>query len=163
MTRTTRTFEQVLGLADAGAEIPLEAQQLEEALLQLHDPAAASPAPDLWSRIETDIGRQEAAPGTRTITHDEGVWEELAPGIERKLVHVDRAAGTQAYFVRMASGAILPGHEHGADEHCVVLEGTLEIGGDVFGRGTYHFVQDGMPHEPIVARSDAFFFIHGAL
>ncbi len=163
MTRATLTFEQVLGLAEPGEEISQEVQFLEQALLPLHGASSEAPAPDLWDRIETAIDREDAAPGSRTIASDEGVWEQFAPGIERKVVHVDRAAGTQAYFVRMAKGAILPGHDHASDEHCVVLDGALEIGGDVFGKGTYHFVRDGMPHGPIRALSDTHFFIQGAL
>jgi anti-sigma factor ChrR (cupin superfamily) len=109
------------------------------------------------------IAQDETAPGTSTVASDEGVWEEMGPGIERKVVQIHRGSGVQSYFVRMAAGAVLPGHEHGADEHCVILKGRLEIGGRVYGEGTYHFARDGIPHVPITAQSDALFFIHGAL
>lgn len=163
MTRGGLKLEQVLGVEEAGAEVSPEAQDLEAALLALHGQATDRPPAGLWDRIETRIGRDAAAPGTRTVVADEGVWERIAPGIDRKVVYVDRETGTQSYFVRMRKGAILPGHEHGASEHCVVLEGSLEIGGAVFGKGTYHFAQEGFPHGSIAARSDAQFFIQGAL
>jgi anti-sigma factor ChrR (cupin superfamily) len=155
-------LEELLGLATSEDVTP-EVQRLEEAMLALQRADDAAPSPDLWAKIAAKIDQDEAAPGTATITAGEGVWERVAPGVDRKVVHVDRTGGIQSYFVRMTEGAVMPGHEHHADEHCVVMQGELEIGGAIYAGGTYHFAGRGIPHLPIIARSDALLFIHGEL
>ena len=163
MTRSMPTLlEQLLGF-EASEDIVPEAQELEAALLPLQPSSDAALSPALWDRIVERIEQEHLAPGTTTMTRDEGAWEPLAPGVERKVVHVDAVAGRQSFFVRMRAGAVLPAHEHRADEHCAILEGELEIGGAVYGAGTFHFAEQGVPHVPITARTDAVFFIHGAL
>ncbi len=152
-------------LTDAAAEdaISPEALALETALLALHGADEVAPSAALWDRIEARISQGETAPGTETVGPEDGVWEALAPGIERKVVQIDRGAGLQSYFVRMRAGSVFPSHQHGADEHCVILEGRLEIGGHSHGAGTYHLARQGHPHVPITAQTDALFFIRGAL
>ncbi len=132
--------------------------------LDVADPAEAAAAPDsLFDAIEQAIGTVDAAPGTRTLLPGDGVWEALGPGIERRLLHVDRADGTQSYFVRMQAGASLPLHSHRRTEQCVVLKGRLRIGDGEFGAGSFHLGFAGNQHSPIHAVTDAEFFIHGEL
>lgn len=142
------------------AEPDLEA--LEPRLLPLRG-AGVEPSPGLWDRISAGISADAAAPGTVTIPNDAGIWEPLAEGIVRKVVHVDRGGGRLGYFVRMRAGAVLPHHAHDIDEHCVVLAGELEVAGSVFGAGSYHLARAGSDHAPIRARSDAMFFIYGGM
>lgn len=110
-----RSAEFVLGLYDASrkdladpefqAEVAFWERNLvllEETLqpqpLQLSDEA-------LWGEIEARLDELETVPGTRTIPLEGGVWEQIADGIERKVVHVDPVAQTQAFMVRMAKGS----------------------------------------------------------
>lgn len=155
----------VLGLAAPGRPDAAldDAIRFWESRLGALDTGDTAPPPDLWDRIEARIDHADKAPGTRTIAADEGVWEDAAPGIRRKIVHVDRRAGTQSYFVRMEKGAVMPTHAHGADEHCIVLSGRLRVGGATFGPGTYHFAQSGVDHVELIAVEPAEFFIHGGL
>lgn len=128
------------------------------------DAAAERPAPaHLWERIAARLTTAEAVPGSRTLGVDDGVWETVGAGVERKLLMVDRGSGESSYYIRMAAGARLPRHRHSRDEHCVVLSGELEIAGQVFGAGVYHFVPSGVIHPVVTAHSDALFFICGAL
>lgn len=159
-------FEKEIGLAASlDADIAPEVQRLEAAFLPLHDREKDSLPlrDDLFDKILCKIDQQETAPGTSTVPMSEGVWENIAPGIERKIVYVNRSEGVQSYFVRMQAGATLQEHDHDADEQCVILQGQLEIGGVVFDAGTYHLARRGIPHVQITAHSDAIFFIHGAL
>ncbi|MEO0362419.1 MAG: cupin domain-containing protein [Pseudomonadota bacterium] len=135
----------------------------EERLAPLAPDAAAPVGEALWRRIERAVGDAERAPGTRTVAPADGVWERIAPGVERKVVHVDRASDAHSYLVRMAAGAALPAHDHAHDEECVVLEGELEVGGAVFGAGAFHFAAKDRAHAAIVARRAALFFVRGAL
>lgn len=163
---TPSSLEQVLGLvAPADEDISPEVQMLEAAFLSLHDQDKdnAPPPDELFDRILCKIDQEKTAPGTSTMPMSEGIWESIAPGIERKIVYVNRSAGVQSYFVRMQAGATLQEHEHDADEQCVILQGQLEIGGTIFEAGTYHLARRGIPHVPITARSDAIFFIHGGI
>lgn len=158
-------LEQVLGLVAPSDEGPkADVQLVEAAFLSLHDQDKdrARPPDDMFDRILSKIDQADTAPGTSSIPMSEGVWENIAPGIERKIVYMDRSAGVQSYFVRMKAGAILPEHDHDADEQCVVLQGQLEIGNSIYDAGTYHLARKGVPHVPITAHSDAIFFIHGA-
>ena len=128
------------------------------------DPATDAPAPDgLWDRISDRIDDTISAPQTQTLRREDGVWETLAPGLQRKVVHADRAAGTVSYLVRMRAGAILPVHIHERDEQCVIVEGQLQIGDRSFSAGDFHLAHAGGEHVPIKAVTDSLFFIHGAL
>jgi anti-sigma factor ChrR (cupin superfamily) len=143
----------------------LEASELSWMMAFAPLDAAADTAPPsaLWARIEARLTLAERIPGSRTIDDGEGAWESLGPGIERKLVLVERESGKSSYFIRMGAGSQLPAHLHRQNEYCVVLEGELEIEGETFGSGAFHFVPIGAPHPVLVARTDALFFIHGAL
>lgn len=136
----------------------------EEQFLVLNaadDPVA--PSDGLWDAISQRIDEADSAPGTRSVPDADGVWEQIGPGITRKVVHVDQVQGAQCYFVRMDRGAVLPTHAHHLDEHCVVLKGTLRVGEGEFGPGTYHFAQAGMDHVTLEAVEAAEFFVFGAL
>lgn len=166
--------EYVLGLTEPDAVGTVEARLAAEPALRaavtlwearLAEAAPremAAPPPDLWSRIERKLDEGAAAPATRTVHAEEGVWEALLPGVERKMLHVDAAGGRIAYLIRMKAGAALPRHRHPADEHCVVLEGELQIGDLVFGAGAYQLAREGETHPRIRARTDTLFFIQGA-
>lgn len=145
------------------AELAALVQFWEEQLAALNGTDVLSPPDDLWDRIDARIDMGDSAPGTRSVTAAEGIWERLAPGIERKVVHVNRNEGSQCFFVRMKQGAVLPSHAHHLDEHCVVLTGRLRVGTGEFGPGTYHFAKSQSDHVEIVAIEAVEFFIYGAL
>lgn len=163
--------EYVLGLTEPAAVAAVEARLAGDADFQagvarwearlLPYGTGIQPSPALWGRIERQLDAAAAAPASRTVHGDDGTWEDLAPGVERKVVHVDAAAGRISYYVRMRAGAVLPRHRHPANEHCAVLEGELAIGDLAFGPGAFHFVPAGVAHPRIVANVDSLFFIHG--
>lgn len=161
-----------LGLTDGAGDTTAGAEASELASRELAWAAALAPLdagvdmpppPALWSRIEARLALTERVPGSRTVDTGEGTWESLGPGIERKLVLVERESGKSSYFIRMRAGAKLPPHRHRQNEYCVVLEGEIEIDGERIANGAFHFVPEGVPHPLLTARTDALFFIHGAL
>ena len=167
--------EYALGLLDAADEA--RAQRLEArdaafaakvmawaARFDALDPVQpVEPSADLWARIEHAVGEASAAPGTRTLRQGQGVWEPIAPGIEQRLLFVDRAAGTQSYYIRMAAGAVLPAHRHGRIEECVVVSGRLKIGAFEVGPGDFHMAGIRDTHPAITAVEPSLFYIHGGL
>lgn len=124
--------------------------------------SASAPGARVWEKIEAGLDAGLSAPQTRTIAPDEGVWETLTPGVERKVVSADAAEGAVSYYVRMKAGAVMPAHRHAHDEHCVVLEGDLDIGDVRVVQGAYHLARKGVRHPRIVAVTDALFYIQVA-
>jgi quercetin dioxygenase-like cupin family protein len=167
--------EYVLGLLDAEDEA--RAQRLAardvtfaakvavwaERLDALDPVQPVAPSDDLWARIDSAIGDTATAPGTRTLRRSAGVWEQIAPGIEQRVLFVDRAAGTQSYYIRMTAGAVLPAHRHRRVEECVVVSGRLRIGEFEVGPGDFHLAGVSNTHPAITAVEPSLFYIHGGL
>jgi len=66
---------------------------------------------------------------SRFVDVDALPWESGAhPGIETKILIVDRTSGLLTMLLRMAPGAILPDHEHVLIEQTYVLQGSLVCG-----------------------------------
>lgn len=155
--------EAALGLAAGSGDGDPAAADWERRLAALDPGGAVAPPPGLWRRIAATIADARASPGTQSRRGGPEGWEVIAPGLEKRLLHVDRAAGTQSYFLRVAAGAEIPRHAHAMDEHCVLLEGELEVGGARFGPGDFQLGLAGFDHAPIRAASPAMVFIHGEL
>lgn len=80
-----------------------------------------------------------------TVRADAGLWESVAPGVERKLLW--ESGDACSCLVRLAAGTTLPPHDHALDEECVVLEGSLRIGSDLVLRpGDFHVGIKGIAH-----------------
>ena len=167
--------EYVLGLLDADDEARAQRMEARDEAFAAKvvawatrfdalDPVEpVNPPGDLWNRIDATIGEAAAAPGTRTLRQGEGIWEQIAPGVEQRMLFVDRAAGTQSYYIRMAKGAVLPAHRHGRVEECVVLSGLLSIGDHQVGPGDFHLASTRNTHPAITAVEASVFYIHGGL
>lgn len=84
----------------------------------------------------------------RTVRAQAGVWEPVAPGVERKLLW--ETGDATSCMLRLAPGTSFPAHGHPIDEECVVLEGSLRIGADLLLRpGDFHVALKGVAHEPV--------------
>lgn len=96
----------------------------------------------------TDAVAHKTALLHRTVRADAGVWEPVAPGVERKPLWESGQA--TSCLVRLAPGAIFPSHDHPLDEECMVLEGTLRIGADLLLRaGDFHVGVKGVVHDVV--------------
>jgi anti-sigma factor ChrR (cupin superfamily) len=89
------------------------------------------------SRVLQRIGQDSVRHHVAIDAH-EGSWHKFLPGIDRKVLHEQE--GVMSYLLRFAPGAVLPAHRHPVDEECVVLEGTIRIGGLKLGPGGFHHV-----------------------
>ena len=59
------------------------------------------------------------------------------PGVEVRVLFVDRQRQQSTLLVRMAPGAVYPAHAHEGTEECLVLEGDLRFGDHVLLRGDF--------------------------
>lgn len=60
-----------------------------------------------------------------------------APGVSARVLHVDEAAGRFTCILKMAPGARYPAHRHDGPEECVVLAGSIVVGGVRLRAGDY--------------------------
>jgi anti-sigma factor ChrR (cupin superfamily) len=95
-----------------------------------------------------------------TVPAEAGQWQIIAPGIARKILL--RQAGTLAFLLRLEAGAVIPGHDHAADEECMVLEGEVEVAGTLVRQGAFHFAPRAVAHTPITARTAALLYLRTA-
>ena len=79
----------------------------------------------LARRIAEETGLPLVAPPARQ--RSEPVWEQVAPGIECKLLATDTEQYRVSMLVRLAPGGEYPGHTHTVGEELHLLDGELWI------------------------------------
>lgn len=121
------------------------------------------PPAGLWERIELAIDDDEKSPNTRNVRTNELTWEPFLPGIERKVLFVDKAAMVSGILYRVAAGASVPNHGHALIEECLVLEGEIEVDGMTIRAGELHMALPGSRHGPLSSRPGALVYIRGDL
>lgn len=102
-------------------------------------------------------------PGSETIRHKEGDWQQLFDGVFKKSLVVDLSAETESYLLRIDPGALVPAHGHGKTEECFVVEGDMIIGTASFEKGDYHAIPANVPHLPITSSNGGILFIRGEI
>ncbi|MDP3493856.1 MAG: cupin domain-containing protein [Hyphomonadaceae bacterium] len=104
------------------------------------DPADPANAAAI-ERVRAQVMQMIAADSARhhvVIKPDDGTWHPFVPGITRKVLSIQD--GVMSYLLKFEPGAVLPAHRHPIDEECVVLEGTLKLGGHLLPAGSFHRV-----------------------
>jgi len=76
-------------------------------------------------RIAEETGQPPVLPSVPQWS--EPAWEQVAPGIECKLLATDAEGHRVSMLVRLASGASYPGHTHAGVEELHLLDGELWI------------------------------------
>ncbi len=98
-----------------------------------------------------------------TIRASEGDWQEIAPLIYKKVLHIDLSTGIESYLLRVESGAQSPAHEHPHDELCLVLEGEVYFEDIHLKTGDYHFAPKGSLHGIAQSETGALLFLQSGL
>jgi len=88
-------------------------------------------------RIAEETGRQPVLPPARQWSEPE--WEQVAPGIECKLLATDTERHRVSMLVRLAPGASYPGHTHAGVEELHLLDGELWIDERKLFPGDYNY------------------------
>src|SRR2546430_12767609 len=116
-----------LGVLDAPEAAPFEAhlpqcrvcQSEVQAFRDVTGDLALGAAPARPSpKLKKELLRQ-TAPSRVLIRADEGVWKPTEyPGVETKVLFVDRLTGAATSLLRAAAGSFYPAHHHGGLEQC---------------------------------------------
>jgi DNA-directed RNA polymerase specialized sigma24 family protein len=88
-------------------------------------------------RIAEETGKEPASPPTDQWCEPE--WEEVAPGIECKLLATDTERHRVSMLVRLAPGASYPAHTHADTEELHLLHGELWIDERKLFAGDYNY------------------------
>jgi anti-sigma factor ChrR (cupin superfamily) len=101
----------------------------------------------LARRISEETGKQPVLPPVRRRSEPE--WEQVAPGIECKLLAIDTERHRVSMLVRLAPGASYPAHIHAGVEELHLLDGELWIDGHKLVPGDYNYGAPGAGDERV--------------
>jgi anti-sigma factor ChrR (cupin superfamily) len=98
-------------------------------------------------RIAEETGKQPVPPPAPQWSEPE--WEQVAPGIECKLLAADTERHRVSMLVRLAPGASYPAHIHAGVEELFLLDGELWIDGRKLVPGDYNYGAPGAVDERV--------------
>ena len=98
-------------------------------------------------RIAEETGKLPVLPSARRWAEPE--WEQVAPGIECKLLATDTERHRVSMLVRLAPGASYPGHTHAGVEELHLLDGELWIDQRKLSPGDYYEAAPGTGDERV--------------
>jgi anti-sigma factor ChrR (cupin superfamily) len=98
-------------------------------------------------RIAGETGKEPVLPPGRQWAEPE--WEEVAPGIECKLLATDTQRHRVSMLVRLAPGASYPAHTHAGVEELHLLDGELWIDDRKLFPGDYNYGAPGASDERV--------------
>jgi anti-sigma factor ChrR (cupin superfamily) len=101
-------------------------------------------------RIAEETGKQPLLPPRqREQAWSEPEWEQVAPGIECKLLATDTEMHRVSMLVRLAPGASYPAHTHASSEELHLLDGELWINERKLLPGDYNYGAAGAADERV--------------
>lgn len=104
--------------------------------------------------------RAESAPPLHTVRAEHGDWQQVGPGVERKVLWDSGQA--RSWMVRLAPGAVVVAHAHPMDEECVVMQGSVRIGDLLLEAGDFHVGRQGSEHALTTSETGALVYLRGA-
>jgi anti-sigma factor ChrR (cupin superfamily) len=98
-------------------------------------------------RLAEESGKEPVLPSTSQWSEPE--WEQVAPGIECKLLATDSERQRVSMLVRLAPGASYPPHTHAGVEELHLLDGELWIDERKLFPGDYNYGSPGAGDEHV--------------
>ena len=98
-------------------------------------------------RIAEETGNRPVLPPTRQWSEPE--WQQVAPGIECKMLASDMERHRVSMLVRLAPGASYPAHTHAGEEELHLLDGELWIDERKLVPGDYNYGAPGTGDERV--------------
>jgi anti-sigma factor ChrR (cupin superfamily) len=102
-------------------------------------------------RIAEETGNPPVPPPARQWSEPE--WEQVAPGIECKLLATDKERHRVSMLVRLAPGASYPPHTHAGVEELHLLDGELWINERKLVPGDYNYGAPGALDERVFSET----------
>ena len=102
-------------------------------------------------RIAEEVGKPPELPPARRWTDPE--WEQVAPGIECKLLATDSERHRVSMLVRLAPDASYPPHTHAGVEELHLLDGELWIDERKLVPGDYNYGEPGASDQRVWSES----------
>ena len=102
-------------------------------------------------RIAAQTGKQPVLPPPQRWPEPE--WEQVAPGIECKLLATDTERHRVSMLVRLAPGASYPAHTHASIDELHLLDGELWIDGRKLFPGDYNCGAPGTGDERVWSKT----------
>ena len=108
------------------------------------------PPASLQARLALRVaGATATPPALPRPRWSEPEWEQVAPGIECKLLATDTERHRVSMLVRLAPGASYPAHTHADAEELHLLDGELWIDGRKLIAGNYNYGAPGAGDERV--------------
>jgi anti-sigma factor ChrR (cupin superfamily) len=133
-------------MTDAIAPVELSAEQRDRMRTRILNRASAGPPVQMT-----------------TLRNGEGAWEDLAPGIRLRTLHLDISSNTRSFLLRMEPGSQVPVHSHTQEEQCLVIEGEVKIGEHTIRSGDWHVASPGTTHEDFRTQTGCLLFIRAEI
>lgn len=131
-------------LAALPLDVRAQVAQLYDASVEIAASAAAETPPP---RVRDALLTRIAAPANHTITAADGEWVDTpVPGVQMKILAIDRVRDRVTMLVRADAGARYPAHHHSGPEECYVVRGSLNIGERVLRAGDFHHAEADSDH-----------------
>jgi anti-sigma factor ChrR (cupin superfamily) len=152
-------FKRLLKESPDSSEAELKAFEEVVELLGFSAPSVTPPSglkDRLLSRIrEKALAKHkfEVSQGFSYIRSQEGEWKDIAPGVSLKRLFYDPDRQYATTLVKMNAKTRFPSHRHMEAEECYVIEGAIEMGGQLFRKGDYIRAEAGSVHEGIYSES----------
>jgi anti-sigma factor ChrR (cupin superfamily) len=171
---------EALALADAIGALDAEDRRVLDAQIALLPPdvrgevaalydvgvalASAVDQVDPPAHVRASVLAATRAPGRYTLLSTDREWADTPlPGIQMKVLSMDKARGVATMLIRATPGAVYPSHHHSGAEECYVLRGSVIIDGRVLHAGDFHHADADSDHGEITTTDGAEVLIVGAI
>lgn len=134
-----------------------------EAVRILADVPPVQPSDGLFDRILKQLPTVNPRGFIFLTPHANDFKPTHQPGVSIRMLHTDRTAGRFSAYLRLDPGASLYEHEHDGIEECVVLSGSIRVGGRLLRAGDYQRAEVGSPHGEQTSPDGCLLFLSGSL
>lgn len=131
--------------------LPTADDSEEMGLIGLFTAGPEMPAPaSVWAAIEHELDKNTPKIDRKA----DGIWAPTGQGIHTKLLWDGRSL-----LIQCDAGAIIPEHDHFADERILVLSGDMIVDGMSYSQGDNLWMQNGSAHGPTTTKTGCLILI----
>jgi anti-sigma factor ChrR (cupin superfamily) len=125
-------------------------------------PLTASQRAALKQRVLHSIPAPQPS-GSEVVRAASGDWVHLISGVSVKALRIDTERRSHTSLWRLEPGAVLPEHDHHAEEECLVVAGSVDWSGATYVEGDYLLARPGFRHSEMRSTNGATLLLRGEL